>query len=262
MQPNQVCLLTGATGGIGQAVARLLDSQGYQLILHGRNELKLDTLKKSLVGNHHIISGDLSDAEVRKALIDEAFTDREHQPTLLINNAGVSQFKPFDEMMSHDVTSLISTNLVSTIDFTRLFLNKVNGASTIINVGSAFGAIGYPGYSLYCASKFGLKGFTEALMRELIDTEHRVCYFAPRATKTNINTRNVERMNNALGNHADSPEFVAQEMLKLINSNKRRKTVGWPEKLFSRINGCFPEIVDKAINKQTKTILTFAKGEQ
>jgi short-subunit dehydrogenase len=262
MQPKQVCLLTGATGGIGQAVTRLLDSQGYQLILHGRNELKLDALKKSLVGNHHIICGDLNNAEVRKALIDGAFTDRDHQPTMLINNAGVSQFHPFDEVTSQDVDKLISTNLIATIDFTRLFLQRVSGASTIINVGSAFGAIGYPGYSLYCASKFGLKGFTEALMRELIDSEHRICYFAPRATNTSINTSNVNQMNNALGNHSDSPKFVAKEMLKLINSQNNRKTVGWPEKLFSRINGFFPEIVDSAIAKQTKEILTFAKGEQ
>lgn len=262
MQPKHICLLTGATGGIGQAIAHLFDTQGYQLILHGRNELKLETLQKSLKGNHHIICGDLNDAEVRRALIDEAFTDLEHQPTMLINNAGISQFKGINEVNVNDIEALIATNLIATIDFTRLFLGHVKQGSTIVNVGSAFGAIGYPGYSLYCASKFGLRGFTEALMRELANSEHRMCYFAPRATNTSINSTNVQQMNTEMGNKSDPTEFVAQELLKLINSKSVRKTVGWPEKLFARINGVLPEIVDKSISKQTKEILTFARGEQ
>lgn len=262
MQPKHVCILTGATGGIGQAIAHLFDAQGFQLILHGRNELKLEALQKSLNGNHHVICGDLNDAEVRRVLIDEVFADREHQPTMLINNAGISQFKGINEVNVNDIESLIATNLIATIDFTRLFLTHVKQASTIVNVGSAFGAIGYPGYSLYCASKFGLRGFTEALMRELANTEHRVCYFAPRATNTSINSENVQQMNTEMGNKSDSPEFVAQELLKLINSKSVRKTVGWPEKLFARMNGVLPEIVDKSIIKQTKEILTFARGEQ
>ncbi|GAA5139497.1 SDR family oxidoreductase [Thalassotalea piscium] len=262
MQPKHICLLTGATGGIGQAIAQLFDAQGFQLILHGRNELKLETLQKSLKGNHHIICGDLNDAEVRRVLIDEAFADLAHQPTMLINNAGISQFKSFDEIHGDDIESLISTNLIATIDFTRLFLCRVKESSTIVNVGSAYGAIGYPGYSLYCASKFGLRGFTEALMRELANSDHRVCYFAPRATNTSINSTSVQRMNSELGNNSDTPEFVAQELLTLINSKSARKTVGWPEKFFARINGVLPEVVDKSIIKQTKEILTFARGEQ
>lgn len=262
MQPKQICILTGATGGIGKATAQLFDAEGYQLVLHGRNELKLEALKKSLQGNHHIICGDLNDAEARKILIDEAFANQAHQPTMLLNNAGISQFKGIDEVSSYDIESLIATNLIATIDFTRLFLNRVKQGSTIVNVGSAFGAIGYPGYSVYCASKFGLRGFTEALMRELATSQHRVCYFAPRATNTSINSECVQKMNSELGNHSDSPEFVAQELLNLINSKSSRKTVGWPEKFFARINGVLPEIVDKSIIKQSKEILTFARGEQ
>lgn len=262
MQPKHICIITGATGGIGQAIAHLLDAQGFQLILHGRNELKLKALQESLNGNHHIICGDLNNAEVRHVLIDEVFEDREHLPTMLINNAGISQFKSFDEIDGDDIESLITSNLIATIDFTRLFLSRVRQGSTIVNVGSAFGAIGYPGYSLYCASKFGLRGFTEALIRELANSEHRVCYFAPRATSTSINSASVQQMNTELGNNSDSPEFVAQELLTLINSKSIRKTVGWPEKFFVRINGVLPEIVDKSISKQTKEILTFARGEQ
>lgn len=260
MPLKKICLLTGATGGIGRSIAKLFDEQGITLILHGRNELKLQALNDSLSGNHHVICGDLTNAEERRALMDESFADKSNQPNMLINNAGISDFGTFKDVTSRDIDKLISMNLTATIDFTHLFLERTLVPSTIVNVGSAFGAIGYPGYALYCASKFGLRGFTEALSRELADSEHRLCYFAPRATNTAINTDSVTRMNTALGNHCDSPDFVAKELLLLMNGKQLRKTIGWPEKLFTRINGVLPEIVDKAIFKQTKDILAFAKG--
>lgn len=262
MLPNQIVLLTGATGGIGQAIAHCFDTQGVKLILHGRNEQQLKTLNESLSGGHHIVLGDLTNERSRKTLIKEAFSDSLYLPNILINNAGVSQFKAFENVDTSDIEHLISMNLSATIDFTQLFLQETKQPSTIVNIGSAFGSIGYPGYTLYCATKFGLRGFTEALNRELADSEHRVCYFAPRATNTAFNSKNAEQMNSELGNHSDSPDFVARQLFGLINSNGARKTVGWPEKLFTRLNGLFPELVDKAITKHTSKIITFAKGEQ
>ncbi|GHF79079.1 SDR family oxidoreductase [Thalassotalea marina] len=262
MQPNTICLLTGATGGIGQAIATLLDQQGVTLILHGRDSEKLANLKQRLLKNHHTIAGDLTDAQDRAALMEQAFSMPGLRPNMLINNAGVSEFKALSDTNLTDIEYLLTTNLLATIDFTRLFLQRSLPASTIINVGSAFGAIGYPGYSLYCASKFGLRGFTEALQRELYGSGHRVCYFAPRATNTSINSSTVNEMNATLGNCADSPETVAKALWQLIQSQSARKSVGWPEKFFARLNGLLPEVVDKAITKQTKEILTFAKGEK
>lgn len=262
MLHNQVCLITGATGGIGKAVAHLFDQQGMRLVLHGRNEVNLQKLNASLSGEHHIVCGDINDSDSRQMIIQEAFANSNCPPTLLINNAGISQFGSFKDMDTKGIEALINTNLIASIDFTQLFLKQVKSNCTIVNVGSAFGSIGYPGYATYCASKFGLKGFTEALQRELSQSSHRICYFAPRATATAINSNVVNKMNIELGNHSDSPERVACELLKLLNSKHQRRAVGWPEKLFARINGLLPELVDKSINKQTQQILNFMKGEQ
>ena len=262
MQPNQICILTGSTGGIGQAIAKLLDKNGVKLILHGRDQVKLNEINNSLTREHQTICGDLNIANDRTALIEASFSDSLNQPTLLINNAGISQFKAFEGSSTTEIERIISLNLIATIDFTLLFLKRAKQSSTIVNVGSAFGAIGYPGYTLYCASKFGLRGFTEALHREFSSKEHRICYFAPRATDTPINSSNVKHMNNALGNKSDTPSFVAKELWELIEGRDSRKSVGWPEKLFARINGILPEFVDKAITSKTKDILTYAKGEQ
>ncbi len=262
MLHNQICLLTGATGGIGQAVAKLLDKQGCKLILQGRNQQKLADLLADLSGKHQIVVGDLVNAKARKDIIEQAFSDSAGAPTMLINNAGVSAFEPLMESTQTDIEDLVAMNLTATMDLTRMFLQRCIKACTIVNVGSAFGAIGYPGYTVYCATKFGLRGFTEALARELSGSDHRICYFAPRATKTAINSSEVEQMNVALGNQTDSAQFVAYELLKLLKSAHNRRTVGWPEKFFTRLNGFLPELVDKSINKQSCEILNFAKGKQ
>jgi short-subunit dehydrogenase len=140
----------------------------------------------------------------------------------------------------------------------QLFLAQLHAnKGSIVNVGSSFGSIGYPYQTLYCASKFGLRGFSEALSRELSDTPVKVSYLAPRATDTDINDAQTRAMNKALGNQMDSPKLVADELVALLNSNKTRRFIGFPEKLFARINGVFPRIVDNAIAKQLPKIKQF-----
>ena len=130
--------------------------------------------------------------------------------------------------------------------------------AVIVNVGSAFGSIGYPGFSGYCASKFGLRGFTEALKRELAASQVRVLYFAPRATDTSINSAAVVEMNQQLGTRMDSPDFVAAQLLAQLKSSQSRRFLGWPEQLFVRLNALFPAIVDKALRGKLAIITKFA----
>jgi short-subunit dehydrogenase len=129
----------------------------------------------------------------------------------------------------------------------------------IVNVGSTFGSIGFAYHSLYCASKFGLRGFTESLMREYAGTGLRFHYFAPRATQTAINSAQVMSMNNALGNAMDAPNDVAAQLVDMLNKQQRRRFIGFPEKLFVKINGAFPAIVDMALKKQLPTIQRYMK---
>jgi short-subunit dehydrogenase len=134
------------------------------------------------------------------------------------------------------------------------------GDARILNMGSTFGNIGYPGYAPYCASKAGLRAFTEALRRELADTLLKVMYLAPRATQTTLNDERVVAMNKALGNAVDSPALVADAVADMIvRGNKNQLFIGWPEKLFARLNQLLPGIVDGALRKQLETIKRFAR---
>jgi short-subunit dehydrogenase len=256
MQTQRRCLLTGASGGIGAAIAHALVEQGYSLVLQGRNEEKLQALCAALPGKHLLAPGDLSCAQDRVDILQTAFAGGHIE--LLVNAAGISDFGDFSLVPQERIEQLINVNLTSPILFTQAYLQKIGERkATIINVGSALGAIGFPGFDIYCASKFGLRGFSESLARELADTAVRVAYFAPRTTQTGINSQKVITMNRALGSKIDSVEFVAQEFVKLLNSKSLRKTVGWPEKLFARINGFWPEIVDKALKVKLPTVKKF-----
>lgn len=254
------CILTGATGGIGQAIAKQLSDKGYSLILVGRNIENLVMLVNKLQGKHEVVIGDITNETDRANLIAKSFNNDE--PSVLINNAGISNFSTFNEVSDTDIYNVLTTNLISTIQLTHEFLKKRGEQkSTVINVGSTLGSIGFPGYSLYCASKFGLKGFSEALSREMADTDVRVCYLAPRATDTSINTSKVIEMNKALGSKVDPPEMVAKELVYLLEGKKNRRFIGWPEKFFARLNGAFPELVDLSMKKSLPTILKFTEGK-
>jgi short-subunit dehydrogenase len=179
---------------------------------------------------------------------------------VLVNNAGVSHFRLLDDQPAEEADLAIAVNLQAPIHLCRLLLPhlKRQPAAQILNTGSVFGGLGYPGYAVYSATKFGIRGFTEALRRELADTPVRVHYLAPRATRTGINTAAVEQMNAELGVAMDTPPVVARAACALLESGTAEAVVGWPEKLFVRINALLPGLVDGSLRKQLPVIRRYA----
>jgi short-subunit dehydrogenase len=131
----------------------------------------------------------------------------------------------------------------------------------IVNVGSIMGYLGYPGHAAYCASKFALRGFTEALRRELADSPVRVLYLAPRATRTAMNGAGVRALNAELGVAMDEPVAVARALVALLEDPVRERLLGMPEKLFARLNQVLPGLVDRALLRQLSTIRRHASNE-
>jgi short-subunit dehydrogenase len=263
---QQTCLLTGATGGIGQTISKALANKGVSLILQGRSESRLQQLNDSLPGKHKILVADITTIQGREKICREAELNA---ISMLINNAGVGQFSLLEDTEEAVIVDTLEANLLAPILLTQGLLPVLQKAnqqqaaqSYLVNVGSAFGSIGFAGQSIYCASKFGLRGFTEALYRELADTNIHVRYFAPRATATSINNDQAMAMNKALGNHVDSPESVANALIQQLEKGHARQFVGFPEKLFVKINGAFPHIVDKALFKKLPIIKRFLRPKK
>jgi len=258
LQDKQV-LLSGATGGIGWAIAERLAEAGAKLLLLGRNGSKLKQLQQALPGEHRICVADLNSANGRAEVLQAC---RQQGLDVWVNAAGVLDFQLFDEQDPEQVQQMLLTNLMSPILLTQslLPLLQQRESSVIVNIGSIFGSIGHPGFAAYCASKFGLRGFTEALQRELADSSVRVLYLAPRATHTDLNSMAVTALNEALGNSVDSPHQVAQELMNLLSGNRKHHYMGWQERFFVRINGLFPGVVHQALVKKLPIIKHHAQS--
>jgi len=248
-------VLTGASGGIGKAIARALAAESRYLILVGRNVEALQLLQNELGASKvHIVHGDLA----RETTLEEIeYIARElGGVNLLINNAGASDFHTFETQAADAIRGLLNTNLLAPMLLSRQLipLLKAEPRAQIINIGSIFGYIGFPGFAAYCASKSGLKGFTQALRRELSDSSIEVRHFAPRATRTTINSASVIAMNEELKTVEDSPECVAREFMRFLNGSVWEKTLGAKESFLVFLNHLLPAIPDRAILGQLRVI--------
>jgi short-subunit dehydrogenase len=255
---EQTILLTGATGGIGSSVAKLLVGEGARIILQGRSAEKLTELKSQLGDEQiEIVVGDLSNSVDIACIAHEA---KDLNVTGLINNAGVNDFSMFEDSNIEDILNI---NVNGTLLLTQKLLPHFKqidsgGKETfILNVGSTFGTIGFPGYVAYCAAKHAIKGFSEALGRELADTKIAVMYVSPRATSTDMNSPAIENLNSKLGVAMDSPGFVASSIVNSLKNHRRRSQLGWPETIQSKVNSILPGVVDSALARQLPIIKKF-----
>jgi len=252
-------LLTGATGGIGQAIARELLARGAAVMLSGRSPGKLAALARQLGGTReaaarvHWHAADLDDTAALPALRDAAAAWR---VTVLVNNAGTPSFGRFESFGAEHFEQVLRTNLLAPMRLTQALLPALRRAprAQVIQVGSALGRLGLPGYSVYSASKFGLRGFSEALRRELRGSGVKVQYLGPRSTRTGFNDARVEAYNRATGTAVDAPETVARALVELLESEAAERFLGLPEKLAVRLNGAVPQWLDGAFDKHRASV--------
>jgi short-subunit dehydrogenase len=252
-------VLTGASGGIGEAIARLLVARGARVLLVARNADALGHLARSLASADEqrervdALAVDVTDASDRVAIRDAAAARRVN---VLINCAGLPWFGPFVAGDDPQIEEVIATNLLAPIQLTRALLPqlRIQSEARVLNIGSALGRIGLPGYSVYCASKFGLRGFSEALRRELADTPVRVQYLGPRTTRTAFNDARVEAYNRATATAADQPGRVADAALRLLVSGGAERFLGFPEAAAGRINGALPQLLDGAFKRHREVL--------
>lgn len=254
--PTQRVLITGASGGIGQALVDELAAAGAQLTITGRRAEALAATAARHPDRITAVPADLTRAEERQHLVSAA---RQAGCTMLINAAGVNRVELFTEGSDAEIERLVALNLTATLQLTRALLPQLMVARQgwVITLGSTFGTLGYPGQVGYCATKFALRGFSQALRRELADTRVRVLHVSPRATRTAMNAPEVEAMNAALGNAMDSPARVAQAVRSAVERGRQEAQLGRPERLFVRLNALLPGVVDRALARQLPVIRRF-----
>ncbi|HSC97098.1 MAG TPA: SDR family oxidoreductase [Burkholderiales bacterium] len=257
-------VLTGATGGIGRAMALRLAPLCESLLLVGRGGAALAALVREIeaAGGHaRAVPADLTTAAGREAVLRGAAESRAGI-NLLVNNAGVGEFAWLADQDDAALERIVCLNVLAPMQLTRRLLPLLlaQPAARIVNVGSIFGYIGYAGHAAYSASKFALRGFSEALRRELADGPVRVTYFAPRATRTAMNGTAMCALNAELGIAMDPPESVAAALVALLEKPARERPLGMPERLFARLNQIVPGLVDRVLLRHLPVIRRHARS--
>ena len=243
---NARILLTGAAGGLGHELARQLAESGASLLLAGRDAVRLEALRASLGNGAAIVTADLTRSE------GVAVTARAAQNfgiNVLINNAGAGAFGLLENQDWPTVERVLATSLEAPIHLTQAMLPwlKAQPQAAIVNVGSAFGSLPFAGFAAYSAAKAGLRGFSQALRRELADTLVSVVHIAPRAIDTPMNGSAVTDLNRALHNQSDSAADVACEIVGALVRNEREMHIGFPESFFAWLNGFAPGLIDRGL---------------
>ncbi len=163
----KTAVVTGASSGVGAEIARRFVAQGWQVFGLARNTTALSTLQRELGTTFQPVPVDIRQVES----VTRAFAQIAKQVSsidLLVNNAAVFKMAPFAACSVADIDTLIDTNLKGTLYCTHAALPLLVAGSRIVNIGSVSGTHGIATQAIYCASKFGVDGFAEALNQELI----------------------------------------------------------------------------------------------
>ena len=227
---KQVAIVTGASRGIGKAIAHLFAQEGMNVVICSRNEnqirktameIQKDTGNivvpvKTDVRNHVDV-----DKLVQSALNEFGRID------ILVNNAGVAIIKSLVETTDHEYDTIIDTNLSGVFFCCKSVLPHMikQKSGYIINISSGAGKTGFANLSVYCASKFGVIGMTESLAEEVSDYGIKVFSVCPGAVATQMQK---EFMSNEefekRKNQMIQPEEVAQKVLQLVKGKFRTGT--------------------------------------
>ena len=194
-------LITGATGGLGESIARMLHAQGAVVGLHGTRREKLEALAAELGERAKIFPADISDRDAVKALAKQAEAELEGVD-ILVNNAGITRDGLFVRMSDDDWDAVLEVNLTAVFRLTRELTHPMmrRRYGRIINISSVVGVAGNPGQTNYCASKAGLIGFSKSLAQE-------------------IATRNVTV-------NCVAPGFIESAMTEKLNDKQRESIMG------------------------------------
>lgn len=213
---NKVAIVTGASSGIGTAFSHKLIEKGATVYGLARRLNKLKEIQSKLGENFIPVQMDVTKHKDLEEWVTNQFSDS-HSPDILINNAGLAKFGNVDELSVEDWDTMVNTNLNGIFYLTRLIvpLMKENQShSHIINIASVAGLLGNPQISGYNATKFGVRGFSEALFKELRYDKIKVSAMFPGSIATDF----FENVGSETHSNMMQPGDVADTLVHLLET--------------------------------------------
>jgi len=272
---GKTAIVTGASSGIGRAIALELARQGANLVLLARRESRLrevadvaaalrrasgagapqsngpDASQSSGTGVSPavVIAGDVTDPATRQKTL-QAAVSQFGRLDILVNNAGVGALGHFDQADPARLRRIMEVNFFAPVELTRLALPLLKQAKdpVVVNVGSILGRLGVPGSTEYCASKFALRGFSEALRAELSREAIDVLLVSPATTRTEFLHSLVERRDSPdwrRDRWQVSAEYVARGTVRAIRRGDPEVIPSIWGKLVCLANWLFPRLVSR-----------------
>lgn len=258
MSDPPVIIVTGASSGIGAAVARLFASQGYRVVLAARRLERLESLAEEINaggGQSLVVATDLFKFEDIQKLV--AVTISEFgQVDVLVNNAGFGRLKWLEQLDPvRDIQEQLQINLAATILVAREVLPHMiaRRKGHILNMASLGGFIATPTYTAYSASKFGVRGFTEALRREVGVYGIHVTGVYPGGVRTEFKQHTGADRKTGRTTPASlrlEPEEVARAVLNAVRRPKRTVIMPWQMRFLVWLNSHLPGLVDWVIENR------------
>ena len=257
-------LLTGAAGRIGRELSLALAAKGARLGLVGRTDASVASLE-------YLVSTRAMDAIVIQANVTEPKARHGAAQRMiltyggidvLINLAGVLDVNLFCESDAAVTSRLLQVNIEAPMAMVREVLPSMiaRGSGHIVNIGSIFGSIGYPGFATYSASKFALRGFSQALRRELSKSGIAVTYVSPRGVRKCFDPSAVDAMTAQGAMHMDDAPWVAAHIVTAIEQKKDEVYFGFSESVLARVNAVMPRLLDRTLRKISPSRTRFARG--
>ena len=253
-------LLTGASSGIGRALAEQLAKAGAHLVLAARSAEKLDEVARGLSsssGKIHVVPTDLAMADQRERLVKTA-VEKLGGLDLLVNNAGIASWGHFANSDEAIMRQVMEINFFAPADLIRLAIPHLTmgSESAIVNVSSMCGRRGMPAWPEYSASKFALSGLTESLRSEMARFEIDVLMMVPGMTKTNLRENMPRNEGKAkIDFEAGLPAAdVAAQIISGIERNKTEVVIGSDAKRMLRMHRWFPRLLDWMIRRRVKKL--------
>jgi len=258
---NKVIWITGASSGIGEALAQALSAEGAQLILSSRRTEELERVKRSCVnqGNTKVLALDLLDTSSLAGKTSEAIAAFGHID-IMVHNGGISQRSYVNETGMEVQRKVMETDYFSYIELTNYllphFIQRKSGHFVVMS--SVMGKIGTPMRSAYAAAKHALHGFFDCLRAEVFDKNIQVTIITPGYIRTNVALNALKGDGTQNGKTGEDianglpADKAAVQIIKAIAAGKFEIFVGrnGKEKLALIVNRIAPNLLQKMVRKQ------------